>query len=299
MKSYKSEIWTRKDQSKGAWGERMRLLGYAGSSAAPTERGVEGCMPGTTGAEMPEEYAKDKADCLLLAALVAQWREPDLVKVRSYTVVPDFTNRAQTGLGVELVHYIAGQMASKGFMKRKGTKGHDIPVVVREPPDSVYHAEALNLWKERVAEEDGFPPVKAGGSSGQEEIFSSLGNGHFYQALNCFATGMQPINGPPGKSYSYANDANLKEAITEGVPSIVLRHEVPKPVRAKIAALLNSKRDMFWTLNENGTVDVGKMEESDAYCSQFEWLSKGMDAFQVDCLVRSHLGIKNSKRIMG
>ena len=34
-----------------SWGARMQQLGYAGSSLQPHLRGVEGCLPGTSGAE--------------------------------------------------------------------------------------------------------------------------------------------------------------------------------------------------------------------------------------------------------
>jgi len=151
------------------------------------------------------------------------------------------------------------------------------------------------LWKTRVAEEEGYPPVRC---SEDEEVFTSLGNGHFFQALNLFACQCEAIN-RPGHHYAIGQDKALAEAIDKGVPGIVLRHEAPRPVRAKIAALLNSKREFFWTLNEDGSVNTDSMQEDTSYCSQFEWLSKGMDAVQVDCLVRTHLGIRDSKRIMG
>jgi len=296
MHCAKLEVWSRK-QLEGVEEERLRLMGYAGSAANPLARGVEGCLPGTTGAEMREDPAKSKKEVALLGALIGQWREPELVKVKPYFVVPDFTNRAQTGLGVELIHFIATSIRSKGFQKRVGTQGHDIPVVVREPPTSDFQEEALRVWKERVSEEEGFPPVRA---SSEDEIFTSLGNGHFFQALNCYGCGIRGINGQDvGTPYVVGQDASLAEALAHGVPSIVLQHTTPRPVRAKIAELLNSKRDHIWTLGSDGSVDVSKLDENDGYCSQFEWLSKGMDAVQVDCLVRSHLGVRNSKRIMG
>merc|ERR1712187_746901 len=154
-----------------------------------------------------------------------------------------------------------------------------------------FQEEALTLWAERVADEEGFPPIRV---TKEDEVFTSLGNGHFFQALNCFATEHKAIN-RQDTHYRVGSDANLAEAISKGVPSIVLRHETPRPVRAKIAALLNSKRDYNWTLTEDGTVDVSTMEENNSHCSQFEWLSKGMDAHQVNCLVRTHLGIRDSK----
>jgi len=252
-------------------------------------------MPGTDGIEKPPDPTKDAQDVALLQTLIAQWREGDLCRVRSRQVVPDFTNRAQTGLGVELVHFIAGSIRKHGFKKRIGNQGHDIPVVVRESPTSAFHAEALSLWRQRVAEDDGFPPVRI---NVDEELFTSLGNGHFFQALNLYACECKAINNL-GYNYVIGNDADLIGAISLGVPSIVLRHDTPRPVRAKIAELLNMKRDFMWTLKDGGTVDVSEMAEDTSYCTQFEWLSKGMDAAQVDCLVRTHCRIRDSKRIQG
>jgi hypothetical protein len=283
----------------GGQNERIKLLGYAGAAADPLGRGIEGCMPGTDGIEQGEgdprfANVKDREEVTLLMALISQWREPDLVKIRSRSVVPDFTNRSQTGLGVELLHYVAGSMLRKGFQKRVGTHGHDIPVLVREPVGSPTRQEALQTWRGRVAEEEGFPPVRVE----DEEVFTSLGNGHFFQALNLFDNQMSGIN--DGCKYVIGNDKDLAEAIGEGVPSIILRTATPRPVRAKIAQLLNQKREYQWTLHEDGTVDTTVVpEENTGFCSQFEWLSKGMDAAQVDCLVRTHLRITESKRIQG
>jgi hypothetical protein len=301
MECARLEIWKRKsDVDTRGWDDKIAQLGYAGSAADPLGRGIEGCMPGTSGIEAPVGFAqaKDAKDVALLSALVTQWREAETCFVLSRDVVPDFTNRAQTGLGVELLHYVAGCMSDKGFQKREGAKGHDIPVVVREPPASPFYEESLRVWKQRVAEEDGFPPVRAGGPNADKEVFTSLGNGHFFQALNLFATGWKRIN--EVGSYEIGQDSKLLDAISKGVPSVVLKNTTPRPVRAKIAELLNSKREFKWILQEDGKVDMsGAAEEDTSHCSQFEWLSKGMDAAQVDCLVRLHLGIKNSHRIMG
>ncbi|CAE7227996.1 unnamed protein product [Symbiodinium natans] len=296
MESARSELWTRTAATSAEVSEKMKLLGYAGSAANPLGRGVEGCMPGTTGAEMPPGYntKKDAEEVSLLCALVSQWREPTTCKVCPRMVIPDFTNRAQTGLGVELMHYVATSIKQKGFQKRSGRQGHDIPVLVREPPGSDSKAEALRVWRARVAEEEGFPPVRV---QDNEEVFTSLGNGHFFQALNLFQTEWKAIN--DDTRYCVGSDKLLNEALNEGVVSVILRHSTPRPVRAKIAELLNAKREFQWTLKEDGTVDTGSSLENTDYCSQFEWLSKGMDAEQVNCLVRTHLGIKDSKRIQG
>ncbi|CAK8999892.1 unnamed protein product [Durusdinium trenchii] len=295
MESARSEIWTPAPLATSEqMSEKLKLLGYAGSAANPLARGVEGCMPGTTGAEMGYNAKKDAEEVSLLCALVSQWREPETCKVCPRLVIPDFTNRSQTGLGVELLHYVATSIRQKGFQKRSRRQGHDIPVLVREPAGSDSKEEALKVWRGRVAEEEGFPPVRV---RDDEEIFTSLGNGHFFQALNLFDTQWKAIN--EDTNYAVGSDIQLQEALNQGVVSVILRHSTPRPVRAKIADLLNAKREFMWTLDEDGTVDTGNSIENTDYCSHFEWLSKGMDAEQVNCLVRTHLGIKDSKRILG
>ena len=74
---------------------------------------------------------------------------------------------------------------------------HWMPVVSerQRPATLVFEAEALRVWRARVADEEavaevsgstgrgvprqGFPPVRV---QDDEEIFTSLGNGHFFQA---------------------------------------------------------------------------------------------------------------------
>lgn len=274
--------------------ERLRLLGYAGTAASykAGTRGVEGCIPGTLCQLMPD--SKDALDVGLLQALISQWREPDLCKVCSVRVVPDFVNREGTGVGVELVHYIARSICGVGFRKRQGKAGHEVPVVVREPPDAESRREAVRVWRERVAEEDGFPPVLVAEG---EEMFTSLGNGHFFQALNLYRGECPMIN--DSGNYCIGGDEDLREAITAGVLSIVMKPATPRPVRAKIAMLLNAKREFKWTLGDDGSLDICDVEEDVAYCPQFEAMSKHLDAVVVNSLVRTHLGVTDSKRMQG
>lgn len=288
------EVWTPVDSAESR-DERLRLLGYAGTAASfeAGTRGVEGCIPGTLCQWRPA--SKDDEDVQLLQALISQWREPRLSDVQSGKVVPDFINREGTGIGVELVHYIATSIRDRGFKRREGRSGHDVPVVVREPPGSSSREEALQTWSARVAEEpEGFPPVRI---SNDEEMFTSLGNGHFFQALNLYACQCAAIN--ESAAYVIGADEALREAVERGVPSIVLKSATPRQVRAKIAVLLNSKFDFRWSLQGDGTLDVSKVEEDTSYTPQFESMSKHLDAVVVNSLVRAHLGIRESKRIQG
>jgi hypothetical protein len=295
------EVWTRRGTGD-AWSERMRILGYAD----PLNRGVEGCIPGTLAQDMAAP--QDAQEIVLLQILISQWREPELQLVRPCRVVPDFTNREGTGIGVEHTHFVALSIREQGFKKRRGTVGHDIPVVVREPPNSVVHGDALKAWKKKVSEDEGFAPVRI---APEEEMFTSLGNGHFFQALNLYDCEWAAINGK-GK-YVVGQDKCLAEAISDGVPSIVLKHTTPRTVRAKISQVLNSKCEFHWNLQEDDEDDgangghgqwarqlsvdtAAPMEEDTSYHTQFESMSKVLDAVQLNCLVRTHLGIHDSTR---
>lgn len=249
-------------------------------------------MPGTLD-QKKEKASNDAEGVEILQTLIAQWREPGLHLVRPRQVVPDLTNRDGTGVGVELVHFVALSMREKGFKKRRGTEGHDIPVVTREPPHSAFHGEALTAWREKVAEDEGFPPVRI---DSEQEMFTSLGNGHFFQALNLYDCGCFAINDKG--EYSVGKDVDLAEAISTGVPSIVLIPTTPRPVRAKISELLNTKREFLWTMHDDGTVDMSA-QESTAHVTQFECMSKYLDSQQVNSLVRTRLGVHDSKRIIG
>ncbi len=55
--------------------------------------------------------------------------------------------------------------------------------------------------------------------------------------------------------------------------------------------------DFKWTLKTSGTIDLSDVAESNQKFSQFEAMSKVLDAVELDCLVRSELGVKDSHRI--
>lgn len=132
--------------------------------------------------------------------LMDQWREPAMMLVRSCDIIPDTSNRSYTGLSVEHVHFLAANIQANGFRTRKrGPKpghAHDIPVLVRGALDSPLAVESMQIWRDTVANEPCFPPITI---SEQAPLwFTSLGNGHFTQALNCFRHSVvSTFNGAP------------------------------------------------------------------------------------------------------
>jgi len=300
MEFARSVIWTKATTEKMAeWTEQMKGLGYSGSSSNPLGRGIEGCMPGTSDAHaklVADDVDRDKAELKLLNDLIVKWRFSDFQQVPPRKVIPDFSNRGHTGLSVEHVHYLATSFREKGFQKRRGDQGHDIPVLVNESTSSELGQKSIANWRSKLAEENGFPPKEhyERAFAGQE-LYTSLGNGHFNQALNLFGNECSSIY--DSKSYSIGNDRDLKEAVQTGVSSIVLKGEIPLRDREIISRLLNSKREYKWKVHPDGSVDISDSSEDHSTVKQFEAMSKVLDAVELNCLVRSELGIKASHRI--
>lgn len=300
MEYARSIIWSQATETRMKdWDAKMKGLGYTGSSRDPLNRGIEGCCPGTCDAKAKltdNDADKDRAELELLNKLISQYREPGMQVVPPRSVIPDFSNRGHTGLSVEHVHYLATSFKTKGFQKRVGNKGHDIPVLVREPASSDLGRRSIENWRGKLKEEDGFPPKEHYERLfAQPELFTSLGNGHFNQALNMFGNECKSIYGK--EVYTIGNDAALDEAVNQGVSSIVLKADIPLRERETISRLLNSKREFKWNVNADGSLNILDAEEDTSKCTQFEALSKVLDSVELNCLVRLEQGVKDSQRV--
>jgi len=300
MEFARSVVWSKAtEENMKQWTQQMSSLGYAGSSSAPLSRGVEGCCPGTCDAKAKiavDDKDRDKAELEMLNKLINEFRVPNMTVVPPRQVIPDFSNRGHTGLSVEHVHYLASSFRDKGFQKRTKDAGHDIPVLVKELCKSELGRKSIENWRGKLAEESGFPPkdhyerLFAG-----QELYTSLGNGHFNQALNLFGT--ESISIYNSQKYVFGHDANLREAVEIGVRSLVLRGDIPLRDRETISRLLNSKREFKWNVAEDGTLLILDAQEDHTTVKQFEALSKVLDAVELNCLVRAELGVKDSHRI--
>lgn len=300
MEFARSVTWKKADEANmKAWTEQMNSLGYSGSAQDPLKRGVEGCCPGTCDAkarEVKDDVDRDKAELALLNRLVEEYRIPGMFNIPPSEVIPDFSNRGHTGLSVEHVHYLAKSFMEKGFIKRSDNKGHDIPVLVKESTSSDLGEKSVANWKSKLADEPGFPPQSHYDRLfAKDTLYTSLGNGHFNQALNLVSCRCKSIY--KEESYRVGGDAALREAIDKGVEAIVLRNEIPLRDRETISRLLNSKREYKWTIRVDGSVDIKDAQEDTTQVKQFEAMSKVLDAVELNCLVRAELGVKDSHRI--
>jgi len=300
MEFARSVTWTpvRADTME-AWQKHMNNLGYGGSSSDVLSRGVEGCCPGTSDAaarEVKDDKDRDKRELELLNRLISEYKEPQIATVAPRLVIPDFSNRGHTGVSIEHVHYLAKSFRDKGFIKRKGNEGHDVPVLVRESTSSDLGQKSMANWRSKLEDEQGFPPKEHYERLFKKpEMFTSLGNGHFNQALNLFFTESSDIYG--SKKYQIGDDQALKEAVYSGVESVVLSPKIPLRDRETISKLLNSKREFKWNVNPDGSLNILDAAEDTTQCKQFEAMSKVMDAVELNCLVRMEQGVKESHRI--
>mmetsp|Transcript_9235 Transcript_9235/g.24265 ORF Transcript_9235/g.24265 Transcript_9235/m.24265 type:complete len:441 (-) Transcript_9235:183-1505(-) len=296
----RSVVWSKAtDEYLEKWNKQMNGLGYGGSSKDPLKRGVEGCCPGTCDAKaqvLEESADRDKAELRLLNDLIAKYKLPGMRKVPPRFVIPDFSNRGHTGLSVEHVHYLAKSFKERGFIVRQGNTGHDIPVLVEEGTSSELGKKSIANWRSKLNDEAGFPP-KAHYEKlfrGQE-LYTSLGNGHFNQALNLFLNKCPSIYGD--FKYEVDGDTNLREAVEVGVNCVILDNSILLREREIISRLLNSKREYKWNVAPDGTLHILDAAEDTSQCKQFEAMSKVLDAVELNCLVRQELGVKDSHRI--
>lgn len=228
----------------------------------------------------------DAEAVLRLNALIKEWATGPLVKVRSCDVCPDSANRSHTGLAVEHVHFIATSIRSEGFKDRAagGPDVHDVPVLVLEQATSQLGAEAIEKWRMAVREQPAFPPFLL---DGKAEVYCSLGSGHFSQALNLFRVQGRSLW---SKERYMVKQDSLRQALDDGIPSIVLSSEMPAGDRSFVAEMLNQTHGRKWRCNEDGKVEIEDGEAAQA--SQFVALSKVLDATELGILVRAKMGVE-------
>jgi len=227
---------------------------------------------------------------LRLNALIERWRVGPLVRVRSCAICPDWTNRAQTGLSLDHVHYIATMIATTGFKsRRRGATveegAHDVPVLVRESLDTELGQGAWQKWREHISESPAFPPFFL---ENKRDFYCSLGNGHFSQALNLFRAGAEGLW--TGQPYSVGTDDALREALDDGVEAVVLSNEMPTAERKFVSEMLNRAHGRTWRVGDDGQITIdGDVPAISG--SQFVALSKVLDAEELSTLVRVKLGV--------
>merc|ERR1712183_113390 len=99
-------------------------------------------------------------------------------------------------------------------------------------------------------------------------MYTSLGNGHFNQALNLFINECKDIYGTA--RYQIGTDDKLRKACEQGVPAIIVKNTISLRDRQIISRLLNSKREYKWAVHEDGSVDILDAAEDTTQVKHFE-----------------------------
>lgn len=228
-----------------------------------------------------------------------RYREKGFKHVKPCQVIPDTTNRGNTGLSGNHAHYIACKMSDEGFSPRKGNgpsaRGHDLPLLVREGFDTVNGRESWRKWKHQIDME---PGVFATPSGGRSRFFTSLGNGHFFAALNLFDSNASCL-WDRSRIYTVGSDVHLRSALRNGVRSIVLRRDIPRRERRFLSEVLNSSFTFSWDVATDGSARIThapKLSDHKGEVSQFEALSKSLDSFELDALITQHRRLEAKRR---
>ena len=223
-----------------------------------------------------------------LNVLLARWREPALTRVLPRWTIPDGTNRAATGVSIEHAHGIAMRICEVGF-----DRNHEIPVVVREKATDMVESEAFARWcATTVRNASVLPPCTRALWAFTEWAFTTLGSSHLNLALKLIEYDTETVFKGSKVRYGDAliRDAELRDAVMHGLPSVVLRPETPNRERSLISALLNRANDAGFRLNDQG-VAVREGSQEAKHLTVFEALSRTLDSEELSSLARIKYGI--------
>ena len=211
-------------------------------------------------------------------------------------VIPDATNRANSGVSLEHAHGIAMSICEDGF-----NENHDVPVVVRERARDMLKSDAYRRWEafsranaaralRRCRRERG----RRGGGA-----YATLGSSHLNLALKLIEYDVPSVferRWERSRRIRYGDaltrDAGLREAIVNGLPSVVLRSETPPEARREISLMLNRAEDVGFRINERGeAVRVRDGGDEIKELTVFEALSRTLDSEELSSLARIKYGL--------
>jgi hypothetical protein len=291
--------------------QQTRLIDCAGTGGAQTKR--VSCI-GSYNMSSWVEIQREEEDIARLNAIIRQWRMPGFLKVHPENVIPDTSNRLNTGLSAVHAHWIATQISLTGFKTRDNEKGtgHDIPVLVAETNQSELGLESLDKWRKTSESSPEFPQIQFASAS---PFYTSLGSGHFFQALNligteqkCMFWGGEGIETSAGAyisdnqigdeqvpaQYGFGADAPLREALQGGVDSIILKPGISREDRKFVSLLHNNLFEYPWRIAANGEIIVDRTQPKTA--STWEFVSKKSDAWELEELLKLRLRLQARRR---
>jgi len=225
-----------------------------------------------------------------LNALFDEWCErPRCARVRAADVIPDLTNRENTGVSLEHAHGIATSMTRDGFDPQ-----HEVPVVVRESARTLLASPAYDRWSAFTRHNAAVLPPLAD-FSGRAHAFTTLGSSHLNLALRLVQTDTPSVFGR-GVRYGPAleRDARLRDAIFEGLPSVVLRADTPSAIRRRVSLALNNAALLGFRVDPisgDARPDPRGSAASDDL-TLFQSLARTLDSEELSSLARIKYGLE-------
>lgn len=225
-----------------------------------------------------------------LNALFDEWCErPRCARVRAADVIPDLTNRENTGVSLEHAHGIATSMTRDGFDPQ-----HEVPVVVRESARTLLASPAYDRWRAFTRHNAAVLPPLAD-FSGRAHAFTTLGSSHLNLALRLVQTDTPSVFGR-GVRYGLAleRDARLRDAIFEGLPSVVLRADTPSAIRRRVSLALNNAALLGFRVDPisgDARPDPRGSAASDDL-TLFQSLARTLDSEELSSLARIKYGLE-------
>jgi len=226
-----------------------------------------------------------------LNRILAAWREPGLIPILPSRAFPDAVNRGGVGGGVSIehAHGIACAIVSNGFDER-----HDVPVVRRVSARALEDDPGYLRWVAHATANAAVLPDPRRAAAG-EHAFATLGSTHFMLALRLIESDVASVFGARVSYGVCRKERGVREAIEEGVPSVIIREDCPRDARKTLSRLLNSAEDLGFRLDpETGfavRVSRGGNNEAVRDLTVFEALSRTLDAEELSSLARVKYGL--------
>ena len=223
-----------------------------------------------------------------LNALLSEWREPLITRVLPRLVIPDGTNRAATGVSLEHAHGIAMNIAERGF-----DVDHDVPVVVRQDAREMLRSDAYARW-ERFTRANAavLPATSSNVWEGEPYAFLTLGSSHLNLALKLIEHDVPSVF---SRTVSYGSalsrDKRLRDAVYDGLPSVVLRPSTPADVRREISIALNRAEDVGFRIDDDGRAIRVRDPSNAKELTVYEALSRTLDSEELSSLARVKHGL--------
>lgn len=167
---------------------------------------------------------------------------------------------------------------------------------MRESIQTPSGKESLEKWQATVQKKQDLPPIRVNASS----FFCSLGNGHFFQALNLFGSEHEckfPKVTNRAK-YTTRYDGALHDAVNDGIVCVVLRPDIPLKDRKFISLMLNTTFEYKWVVDlKTAKVRLDLNQEFRQF-ETFDGLTKSADAFELDEIIEMKMMFEAKNRMV-